>query len=140
MFLISFSKFPGKFLEISGKCPGNFRDISRTFPGNFRKFPGNFREISGNFPGNFRGKFRENSFGKSLIKIGILCTPPYKFPPVMRIPMPNPMGSGDRSRAAQPSASTTAAAWLGAPSAIELGQPPADHWVATGPTVRFLIR
>ena len=40
-------------------------------------------------------KFRKHSSNKCLIKICILCTLPYEFPPAMRIPMPNPMGSGD---------------------------------------------
>ena len=43
---------------------------------------------------------RRSNFQKTLpimplFKVCILCTLPTKFPPVMRIPMPNPMGSGD---------------------------------------------
>ena len=40
-------------------------------------------------PEIFAEDFRKNSFDKSLIRICMLCIPPYKFPPVMKIPMPN---------------------------------------------------
>ena len=38
---------------------------------------------------------RKHSSNVSLIKICNLYTPPYEDPPVMRIRMPNPIGSGD---------------------------------------------
>ena len=38
---------------------------------------------------------RKKSSNISLIKICILCTTLYRFPPVMRISMPNSIGSGD---------------------------------------------
>ena len=40
-------------------------------------------------------KFRKQSSNFSLIKIINLCTPPYELPPVMRIPMLNPIGGGE---------------------------------------------
>ena len=41
-------------------------------------------------------KSSNNSSSNSFIKICILCTPTYQFPPVMRIPVQNPIGSGTR--------------------------------------------
>ena len=41
-------------------------------------------------------QYAKNPLVNPLLK-SVSCVPPYKFPPVMRIPMPNPIGSGDHA-------------------------------------------